>query len=603
MRVLLFLALAASLICIAFRPARTAEGIVLDPNGKGVRGAAVRIKGGAAATLTDDSGRFSLAVPGERAQLEIAAVGYVTAAAEYKGTRMLIVLQPANADLQEVVVVGYATHRRRDLAGAVPGQAAGIRIRREEEVNTEEYGSVRENIFHSPRMQPRSTFSVDVDRASYSNMRRFLNNGQLPPAGAVRVEEMINYFRYSAPQPTDGRPFAVQTELGACPWNNEHRLARITLQGRDIPLEALPPAHLVFLVDVSGSMNQPEKLPLVKESLRILTERMRPQDKVSIVVYAGSGGLVLPPTSGAEKETIIAALNRLEAGGSTAGGAGIRLAYSIARQNFIKGGNNRVVLCTDGDFNVGVSSEAELKQLIEKERESGVYLTALGYGMGNYKDNKMQELAQNGNGNNAYIDNVAEARKVLGTAFGGTLFTIARDVKLQVEFNPAVVGGYRLVGYESRMLQDEDFDDDAKDAGEMGSGHTVTALYEIIPAGTASPFLKGSRDLKYQQRAAARGNGDEVLTVHVRYKGMGASRSEAAEYVLANRLPEDQSPDFHMAAAVAEFGLLLTGSPFRSNASYDRIIALGRDWNGTRDEEREEFFRLVEKAKLLATSR
>lgn len=366
------------------------------------------------------------------------------------------------------------------------------------ERNTESYKKVPENDFMSVRANPLSTMSVDVDRASYANVRRYINDGQMPPADAVRVEEMINYFNYKYPQPEGDNPLAIVTELTNCPWNDKHKLLHIGMQARTIPTDDLPPSNLVFLIDVSGSMDQENKLPLVKSSLNMLTSKLRAQDRISIVVYAGSAGLVLPATAGNQKSTINAALNKLKAGGSTAGGAGIKLAYSIAQENYIRGGNNRVILTTDGDFNVGVSGDNEMEELITKERQKGIYLTCLGYGMGNYKDSKMEVLADKGNGNYAYIDSRQEAEKTLVREFGGTIFTLAKDVKSQIEFNPAYVQSYRLVGYENRLLNEEDFTDDKKDAGDMGSGHSVTIIYEIIPTGVNSADARNVRPLKYQ---------------------------------------------------------------------------------------------------------
>ncbi|HQU56984.1 MAG TPA: VWA domain-containing protein, partial [Chitinophagaceae bacterium] len=387
--------------------------------------------------------------------------------------------------------------------------------------NREGYDKITENPFKKVNDYPLSTFSIDVDAASYSNVRRFLNQGQLPPAGAVRIEEMINYFKYDYKQPKNGQPFSIHTEMANAPWNPNNKLVLIGLQGKKIPTDNLPASNLVFLIDVSGSMRSSNKLPLVKASLKMLVEQLREQDKISLVVYAGAAGLVLPPTSGAEKTKIKDAIDKLRAGGSTAGGAGIKLAYKTAEENFMKNGNNRVILCTDGDFNVGESSDDAMERLIEDERKSGVFLTVLGYGMGNYQDAKMQKLADKGNGNHAYIDGISEAKKVLVNEFGGTLFTIAKDVKLQIEFNPAKVQGYRLIGYENRMLAKEDFNDDKKDAGELGSGHTVTAIYEVIPVGVESDFLKDVDPLKYQKektKLSPTAHNGEILTVKFRYK-------------------------------------------------------------------------------------
>lgn len=462
----------------------------------------------------------------------------------------------------------------------------------EEGANTEDYDNIVENKFLSPLQEPLSTFSIDVDEAAYSNVRRYLQGGSLPPAGAVRIEEMINYFDYDYKVPLGEDPFSVYTEIAACPWNPKHHLVHIGLKGKEIATDNLPASNLVFLIDVSGSMDEPNKLPLVKESLKMLVDQLREKDKVAIVVYAGNAGLVLPATSGNNKTRIKEAINNLEAGGSTAGGEGILLAYKTARENFIKDGNNRVVLATDGDFNVGVSSDDELVRLIEKERESGVYLSVLGFGMGNYKDNKMQQLADKGNGNHSYIDNRNEARKVLVNEFGSTLFTIAKDVKIQVEFNPAKVQAYRLIGYENRMLAAEDFNDDKKDAGELGSGHTVTALYEIIPVGVEDKFTKSVDSLKYQSNnKTLTGTSNEVMTIKLRYKKPDATVSHLISVAVndTNQKMENTSDNFRFSAAVAEFGLLLRNSAFKSNSTYQQVISLatsakGADHYGYRNE-------------------
>ena len=444
-----------------------------------------------------------------------------------------------------------------------------------------------------------------MDGGSYSNARRYLQQGQLPPAGSVRIEEFINYFHYDYPQPEGEIPFSINTEIGECSWSPHHKLVMIGLQGRKIPTDKLPPSNLVFLIDVSGSMMEPEKLPLVQRSLNMLVDQLREQDRVSLVVYAGNAGLVLPSTSGSEKIKIKDAINRLEAGGSTAGGAGILLAYHVAEQNFVKGGNNRVILCTDGDFNVGASSDADLVQIIEKKRITGVFLTVLGFGMGNYKDSKMEKLADQGNGNHAYIDNENEARKVLVREFGGTLFTIAKDVKLQVEFNPAKVQAYRLIGYENRMLNKEDFNNDARDAGEMGSGHTVTALYEIIPVGEKNEFLENVDSLKYQRKSdpAKTYDGNELLTIKFRYKNPDGDKSKLLQQVVYDQqnLLNTGSVNFRFVSAVAQFGMLLRNSTFRQQASYGKTItlaknALGNDAEGYRSE----FLQLVKGAGKLA---
>jgi Ca-activated chloride channel homolog len=470
--------------------------------------------------------------------------------------------------------------------------------------NTEQYDYIAENNFKSVRNNPLSTFSIDVDAASYSNIRRFINSGQLPPADAVRIEEMVNYFTYRYPQPDDKTPFAVYTETAPCPWNKDHRLAAVALQGKKIATEKLPPSNLVFLVDVSGSMMDENKLPLVKKSLKLLVDQMREQDRVAITVYAGSAGLVLPSTSGASKEKIMKAINGLEAGGSTAGGAGIKLAYSVAKENFSRKGNNRVILCTDGDFNVGVSSDGELVRMIEQKRQTGIFLSVLGFGTGNYKDSKMEKLADKGNGNYAYIDNIKEAKKVFVNEMGGTLMTIAKDVKIQIEFNPAKVCEYKLIGYENRILADEDFNDDKKDAGEMGSGHIITALYEIVP--TDAPSTGGTIDkLKYQTVEKVKPPSefsDEMMTVKVRYKEPQGSTSKLVSKAVMwnNTTIEDMSDNMKFAASVAEFGLILRNSPHKGKSSYTQVLNLAR---ALKDKDefgyRAEFIRLVEAAKKI----
>jgi Ca-activated chloride channel family protein len=467
--------------------------------------------------------------------------------------------------------------------------------------NTESYDRVNENAFLDVIKNPLSTFSIDVDTASYTNVRRFITDGRLPPRDAVRIEELVNYFTYDYPQPSKGEPFSFTTELTEAPWKSGNRLLLIGLQGVRIPLEKLPPANLVFLIDVSGSMEEENKLPLLVKSFKLLVGQLRPQDRVAIVVYAGRAGLVLPSTSGGEKRTILAALDSLHAGGSTAGGQGIELAYKVARENFMKNGNNRVILATDGDFNVGASSDAEMERLIEEKRKDGVFLSVLGYGMGNYKDSKMQKLADRGNGNYAYIDTLLEAKKVLISQFGGTLMTIAKDVKLQVEFNPAKVKAYRLIGYEKRMLRTEDFADDKKDAGELGSGHTVTALYEIVPADGAGA---GSRELTYQTTRVkdSAKTSAELATIRFRYKKPQAdvSKELVRKIPAAVTKPDKAGNTINFAAAVAEWGMLLRNSEHKGNASYAQVLGLARAAKGADDEGyRAEFIRLVEMSELL----
>ncbi|ANV91751.1 vWA domain-containing protein [Picosynechococcus sp. PCC 8807] len=471
------------------------------------------------------------------------------------------------------------------------------------DLSQEDYNLIRDNPFQLVRTEPLSTFALDVDSGAYSNVRRFLDDGQLPPVDAVRLEEMINYFTYDYPAPDD-QPFAINTELSQAPWQPQHQLLRIGIKGQEIENEALPPSNLVFLFDVSGSMNDPDKLPLLKSAFRLLVNELRPEDRVSIVVYAGAAGLVLPSTSGAEKETILAALDNLEAGGSTAGGEGIELAYQEAAENFLDNGNNRIILATDGDFNVGMSSDAELIRLIEQKREQDIFLTVLGFGTGNLKDAKMEQLANNGNGNYAYIDNILEAKKVLVTEMGGTLLTLAKDVKIQVEFNPAQVQAYRLLGYENRLLAAQDFNDDTKDAGELGAGHTVTALYEIVPVGIDSPVeLPTVDDLKYQETQPNPGNfAGELLQLKLRYKPPTGDNSALITQAIANdSTPLDQaSPDFRFAAAVAEFGMLLRDSPYRGESSFDQVLELAQGSKGADPEGyRSEFIQLVKTAQAL----
>ncbi|MEH2037865.1 vWA domain-containing protein [Nostoc sp.] len=474
--------------------------------------------------------------------------------------------------------------------------------------NTENYNRIEDNPFHRVGNDPLSTFSIDVDTASYSNVRRFITQGELPPKDAVRIEELINYFTYNYPQPKGERPFSVTTEVAAAPWNSQHKLVQVGLQGKRLESKTLPPSNLVFLIDVSGSMNDPNKLPLVQQSLKLLVNQLRPEDRVSLVVYAGNAGLVLPATSGNQKSTILAAIDRLEAGGSTAGGQGIELAYKIAKESFLKSGNNRVILATDGDFNVGVSSDGDLTRLIEQKREQGIFLTVLGFGTGNYKDGKMEQLADKGNGNYAYIDTLLEAKKVLVNDLRGTLFTIAKDVKIQVEFNPAKVQAYRLIGYENRLLQNQDFNDDKKDAGDIGAGHSVTALYEIIPTGTKSDVKLPEIDpLRYQRsgETVSDAAGNELMQVKLRYKLPQDSTSQLiTQAIQDDDLRTDQIPSTNLrfAAAVATFGMVLRDSEYKGDASYDLVMKLASQGKGEDQEGyRGEFIRLVEQSRGLIT--
>ena len=605
--------------------AQKISGIVTDANDKQpIVGAIVRIKDASGGTTTDLNGKYSINVPADKKILVFQYIGYKSKEVKIeKDTVLNISLIRSNSDLEEAVAIGHGAQKKQDITGSVStvkaevlqGRVAGVTTKNNSQLyirgaapanfNNESYNGINENRFFYAKQTPLSTFGIDVDAASYSNIRRYINNGNLPPADAVRIEEMVNYFNYQYPQPKNNDPFSVNTEISSAPWNPQHRLVRIGLQGKRIPLTNLPASNLVFLIDVSGSMNQANKLPLVKSSIKLLVDQLREKDKVSIVVYAGAAGLVLPATSGDRKQTIKNALDALEAGGSTAGGAGIKLAYKIALENFVKGGNNRVILASDGDFNIGASSDGEMQRLIEEKKESGVFLTVLGYGMGNYKDSKMETLADKGNGNYAYIDNITEARKVLVNEFGGTLFTIAKDVKLQIEFNPQKVQLYRLIGYENRLLNKEDFNNDKKDAGDMGSGHTVTALYEIIPVGVKSNFKESVDDLKYQENSSNTklSHGDELFTVKLRYKTPSGKISRLIEKpVTDNNVRWDNtSKDFKFSAAVAGYGMLLRNSEFVQKTTYEKVILWARSGLGD-DEEgyRNEFLQLVKSSDLLS---
>ena len=578
------------------------KGKVTDAaDGSGIIGCTVQVKGTTRSTITNVDGEYTIrADKGEK--LVFSYIGYEKQEAEVKSER----LKTSSQVLEECVVVGYGTQKMVSLCGAVGHATPGIMASRMDAdgMNAEEYKEIAENNFKTVSESPLSTFSIDIDAASYSNMRRYINKGELPPADAIRTEELINYFSYDYPQPTGNDPVKITTEVGACPWNVKHRLVRIGLKAKEIPTDKLPVSNLVFLIDVSGSMYGPQRLGLVQSSLKLLVNNLRDEDRVAIVVYSGSAGEKLPSTSGSDKQKIREAIDELTAGGSTAGGAGIKLAYKMAKQNFVKGGNNRIILCTDGDFNVGVSSDEGLEKLIEQERKSGVFLTVLGYGMGNYKDSKMQVLAEKGNGNHAYIDNLQEANRVLVNEFGATMHTVAKDVKLQIEFNPSQVQAYRLIGYESRLLKDEDFNNDAKDAGEMGAGHTVTAFYEVVPAGIKSDFTGKVDDLKYQKTKpapAVTNNSKELLTVKLRYKAPDGNTSKKIEQPLIDDKKEKVSSDFRFASAVAMFGQLLRDSDFKGDATYDKVISLAKT-SLDNDEKgyRREFIRLAETAEGLA---
>ena len=574
----------------------TISGIVTG-EGKPLSGVQVTSKLTKQKTSTDAKGNFTIATHlGDT--LAFSYLGFETEFIAIKEATFLKVDLRSSQSLNEIVVVnevsdiairGYASNSY-SKTNLIADYSSSVR-------NTESYARIDENQFEHVGTNPLSTFSVDVDRAAYSNIRRMINAGQKIPVDAVRIEEMINYFNYSYKQPDSNQPFSIQTEQAQTPWNADTQLVKIGIQGKEIPVGNLPPSNLVFLLDVSGSMNSPNKLPLLKSAFKILVNQLREQDKVSIVVYAGSAGTVLKPTNGSNKTEILNALDNLKAGGSTAGEEGLKLAYTLAENHFIDGGNNRIILATDGDFNVGLSSDREMENLITEKRNSGIYFTVFGFGMGNYKDSKLELLANKGNGNYAYIDTMQEAQKVLGTEFGGTLHTIAKDVKIQVEFNPAVVSGYRLIGYENRLLNDADFNDDSKDAGEIGSGHSVTAVYEVLLAGKESKFLKPIDDLKYTSTKATKPNSKgELFTVKLRYKEPDGEISKLIEKAVSfeDKKIKSTSDDFNFVASLALFGMQLRDSPFKNDASLALTLDLAEKGRGDDKEGfRAEFIRLV----------
>lgn len=578
---------------------------------KALSGVHINVKGTSTIAKTDKNGYYEIQVPGLRNILVFTHIGFKAREIAIENSTILNVsLTPDEPPLLEELAVAHgidasSAQKPNRLYAPMMSQDNVGREPRQQDFNSESYKAINENRFQEVKQNPLSTFGTDVDAASYSNIRRFINNGQLPPIDAVRIEEMINYFDYDYPQPQNGAPVSINTELSSAPWNPQHQLVKIGLQAKTIAYDRLPASNFVFLIDVSGSMNAANRLPLVKSSIHLLIDQLRAKDRVSIVVYAGAAGEILQPTSGENKQTIKDALNKLEAGGSTAGGEGIALAYKLAQQNFINGGNNRVILATDGDFNVGASSDAEMQRLIEEKKKTGIYLTVLGYGMGNYKDSKMETLADKGNGNFAYIDNISEARKTLITEFGGTLFTVAKDVKLQVEFNPDKVSAYRLIGYENRLLNKEDFNNDQKDAGDMGSGHTVTALYEIIPAGVKSSFVESVDDLKYQTNSQLKStlHSTELMTIKLRYKAPDKDESKLISKAVSTQTVawEKTSSDFRFSAAVAGYGMLLRNSEFKQNTNYRSVLnwaegSVGRDKEGYRAE----FLTLVRSSGLMA---
>lgn len=596
----------------------TVRGMIADIQGSNIPGATVHLLRGAQIvhrTTSDANGSFVFAgvAPGAYI-LHVSLPGFadqrrpITVSA---GRTPPIVITLGIAGLNEAVFIGGNVASAPIVSPAPPASPAtsrgyakmaqaGVGGRMPAEFNTEAYDRIDDNGWQRVADKPLSTFSVDVDTASYSNTRRFLNQGQRPPKDAVRIEELLNYFSYDYPQPSSEAPFSITTELGDAPWNARHKLVHIGLQGRRIADESMPPRNLVFLIDVSGSMMSPLKLPLVKKSLSMLAGHLTERDRVAIVVYAGASGLVLPSTSGSDRTAILAAIDALEAGGSTNGGAGIQLAYQVASQHFIQNGVNRVVLATDGDFNVGVTNQGDLLRLIEQRRTTGIFLTVLGFGMGNVKDSTLEKLADRGNGHYAYIDSVQEAQKVLVTEAGATLVTIAKDVKLQVEFNPQRVAAYRLIGYENRLLQDRDFNDDTKDAGEIGAGHSVTALYEVVPTGVPID-IPGVDPLKYQQpaRTAPQAASNDLLTVKIRYKQPDGDTSRLLDRAIDSRARMTSNLGF--ASSVAAFGMLLRDSEHKGTASFQQVLSLARQHRGVDPHgHRAEFIRLVEVAATLS---
>jgi Ca-activated chloride channel family protein len=529
--------------------------------------------------------------------LQVGAAGEtVTVTAENAATDALSMMSRVKSAAAQAGVVGGLP----SLSAPAPPPPAFPGSIGRPSFNTEAYDRIDDNPFRLATQDPLSTFSIDVDTASYANVRRFLNGGSLPPRDAVRIEELINYFHFEYPNPANGLPFSVTTELSACPWNPEHRLALVGLQTRALDMDSVPARNLVFLLDVSGSMASSDKLPLVRTAMRMLVDTLTSRDRIAIVVYAGASGIVLPSTNGGHKDRIHEAIARLEAGGSTNGGAGIQLAYQVAQEQFVKGGINRVILATDGDFNVGVTNQGDLTRLIEEKRASGIFLSVLGVGTGNTKDSTMEKLADRGNGNYAYLDSLHEARRVLVHEAGATLVTVAKDVKIQVEFNPVNVAAYRLIGYENRLLRNQDFNDDRKDAGEIGAGHTVTALYEIVPVG-AEVNVPGVDPLKYQRpTTSAPGVArDELMTVKLRYKAPDADQSRLITVPVKNRTTE-MSANVGFAAAVAEFGMLLRQSEHKGSSTHADAAALARRFRGPDpDGYRSEFARLVELAEAL----
>ncbi|WP_139957243.1 vWA domain-containing protein [Flavicella sediminum] len=602
--------------------AKTVTGIVREHLGAPLPGVSVLVEGTSRGTTTDFDGHFQIEIE-EGKTLIFNYIGFVTKKLKVgKSEKYTISLMPQMTELEEVVTIGYGSLKKSKMKSSVASvnslQIRGLSSMEVHETvldkqdylygnyvregDDEVYESLEENEFKNPLTNPLSTFSIDVDAASYSNMRRFINDGQKPPAAAIRIEEMINYFEYNYPQPKGSDPFSINYEVAACPWNPENKLVHIGLQGKSLETKEAPASNLVFLIDVSGSMRAQNKLPLLKKAYALLVNQLRAKDKIAIVVYAGNSGVVLPSTPGNEKKKILKALNKLQSGGGTAGAKGLKLAYEIAEENFIKDGNNRIILATDGDFNVGQSSNSDLEKLIVSKRDQGIFISVTGFGMGNYKDSKMEIIADKGNGNYSYIDNILEAKKVFINEFSSTLFTIAKDVKIQIEFNPSQVRSYRLIGYENRMLKAQDFQNDKKDAGELGAGHTVTALYEIVPMDAKKKY---DTDLKYQKvkKTETKNNFEnELATVKFRYKKPNESKSKLLVRTLHNSAKKQQeiSENFKFSSAVAGFGMLLKNSDYKENLNYEVVLKMAKEGKGNDAHGyRSEFIRLVELVSLL----
>jgi Ca-activated chloride channel homolog len=603
-------AIAASPVSTTSAPAReyVLTGRVLNDVGQPVHGATVFIAAPNAGVGTDSAGIYVAKVNVEpridgkppEVELRVRAFGYTPA--------MQVVRLGSDTVTTDFTLKQEVNRLPTTVtSGELPFTVTSISVTEMPmgtpvEPNTDEFSRIVENPFASPLVRPLSTFGADVDRASYGVVRRSIRDGKLPLADAVRVEELVNYFPYSYREPAGREKIAVHTAVAPAPWNPRHRIVRVALQTERLDVESLPPSNLVFLLDVSGSMDLPDRLPLVKQSMRLLVEQLREQDRVAIVVYAGAAGIVLPTTPGSRKGEILAALEGLSAGGSTAGGAGIQLAYRTAKESYLEGGNNRVILATDGDFNVGISSTSELTRFVEERRKEGIALTVLGFGMGNLKDGRLEQLADKGDGNYAYVDNILEARKVLVREIGATLVTVAKDVKIQVEFNPARVQAYRLIGYENRALRDEEFDDDRKDAGDMGAGHSVTALYEVVPSGVPLDVeIAEAPKRRYTQPLRRPGGRDgEIATVRVRFQPPtgGASQLIERRVVAGSAVADD---DLRFAAAVAGYGMLLRDSPYKGRIDYRQIAALARASVGADvDGFRRDFVAMVEETERLS---